>query len=538
MKPVNQSNALFRGAFILALAALITKILSAVYRIPFQNIVGDVGFYIYQQVYPFYGLAIVLSTTGFPVVISKLYAEQLETRDEQKTRRLLLVSFVILQLFGLFCFLILYFGAEQIAGWMNDAKLAILLKVVSIVFLTFPLVSILRGYYQGKRDMIPTALSQVGEQLIRVITILLLAYILTYRGYSLYLVGGGAMFGSITGSLVSAIILFMFLWIRKEWRIIAPGKGLLQEYFSEAGVIFKALAFQGLAICISGMLMIFIQLADSLNLYSLLVSSGFEKINAKGLKGIYDRGQPLIQLGTVVATAMSLSLVPLISSVRIKKDTGFLNEKIQLAIRVSMVIGVGASAGLWAIIEPTNIMLFENKSGSSVLSVLSFVILFSSVITTIIAIMQGLGYLLYPAIVILISFPVKYALNAFLVPGFGTIGAATATLLTLAFVCILLTFKFKKMLKIPLFTLAFSRVIITATIIMVLFLKLYLSFTDTILVSLGSERLIATIQALGGALSGGFIFLLIVIRGGVFLEKELSLFPFGSKLSLLLPRKR
>src|SRR3954469_7287569 len=127
MKPVNQSKSLFRGAFILAIAALITKILSAVYRIPFQNIVGDVGFYIYQQVYPFYGLAMVLATTGFPVVISKLYAERRENNDQEKTRRLLFVAFIILQLLGLICFLILYLGADYIAFWMNDEQLAILL---------------------------------------------------------------------------------------------------------------------------------------------------------------------------------------------------------------------------------------------------------------------------------------------------------------------------------------------------------------------------------------------------------------------------
>ncbi len=149
MKPVNQSKALFRGAFILTLAALITKVLSAFYRIPFQNIVGDVGFYIYQQVYPFYGIAVALSTTGFPVVISKLYAEQKETGDEGRKRILLFLSFIYLQLFGFLCFIILYFGADLIARWMNDPHLAILLRVVSIVFLTFPIVSVLRGYFQG-----------------------------------------------------------------------------------------------------------------------------------------------------------------------------------------------------------------------------------------------------------------------------------------------------------------------------------------------------------------------------------------------------
>lgn len=537
MKPVNQSKALFRGAFILALAALITKILSAVYRIPFQNIVGDVGFYIYQQVYPFYGLAIVLATTGFPVVISKLYAEQREKRDPEKTRRLLFISFIILQLFGLLCFLILYFGAGYIASWMDDEKLAILLKVVSIVFLLFPIVSILRGYFQGKGDMLPTALSQVGEQLIRAFTILFFAYSLTQLGYSLYLIGGGAMFGSITGMMISAIILFTFLYIRKEWRIIAPRKGMLKGYQREVSVIFKTLTFQGLTICISGMLMIFIQMADAMNLYSLLTENGYEKDMAKAVKGVFDRGQPLIQLGTIVSASMSLSLVPLITSARIKKDISFLQDKIQLAIRISIVIGVGASVGLWAIIEPVNIMLFEDNSGSSVLGILSFVILLSSIITTIIAIMQGVGSLLFPAAVVLATFPLKYILNALFVPIFGTMGAAFATLITLALVCLLLYVKFKRLQSSTVLTVHFLGTLLTAALLMILLLKGCLALTNMITIPDGTERLMAAIQALGCAFLGGFLFLFIIIRGGVFLEKELSLFPFGSKLSLLLPKK-
>ncbi|MFP7300258.1 oligosaccharide flippase family protein [Neobacillus niacini] len=537
MKPVNQSKALFRGAFILAIAALITKILSAVYRIPFQNIVGDVGFYIYQQVYPFYGLAIVLATTGFPVVISKLIAEQREKKNPDNIRRLLFVSYIILQIFGALCFLILYFGAGFIANWMNDEKLAILLRVVSIVFLLFPIVSILRGYYQGKGDMLPTALSQVGEQLIRAFTILFLAYTLTKLGYSLYLIGGGAMFGSITGIMVSAVILFTFLWIRKEWKIIAPSKGLLKGYYREVRVICKTLVFQGLTICISGMLMIFIQLADALNLYSLLTETGYEMEMAKSVKGVFDRGQPLIQLGTIVAASMSLSLVPLITSARIKKDTSFLEDKIQLAIRVSIVIGVGASLGLWAIIEPANIMLFEDNSGSSVLGILSFVILLSSIITTIIAIMQGLGSLLFPAGAVLATFPLKYILNAYLVPIFGTSGAAYATILTLALVCFSLYVKFKRMQSTTVLKGRFIGTLLTASFMMVILLKGCLALTVMITIPVGTERLMAAIQALGCSFLGGFLFLFIIIRGGVFLEKELSLFPFGSKLSLLLPKK-
>jgi O-antigen/teichoic acid export membrane protein len=537
MKPVNQSKALFRGAFILTIAALITKILSAFYRIPFQNIVGDVGFYIYQQVYPFYGIAIVLSTTGFPVVISKLYAEQKEKGSTEKNQFLLLISFIFLQLFGFLCFSILYFGAEKIAQWMNDPNLSILLRVVSIVFLTFPIVSVLRGYYQGIGDMVPTALSQVGEQTTRVITIIFLAYLFTKKGYPLYLVGGGAMFGSITGSIVSAIILFTFLWIRKEWKLAALQQGMFTSYLVEARTIFKAMSFQGLTICISGMLMIFIQMADSLNLYSLLVSGGFDKDMAKSIKGIFDRGQPLIQLGTVAATSMSLSLVPLISSGRLKEKPEFLQHKIQLAIKISVVIAVGASAGLWAIIRPTNIMLFENDLGSSVLGILSFVIFFSSIISTIIAIMQGLGQLIFPAVIIAVSFPIKYSLNVLFIPLFGIIGAAASTLITLSIVCILLLSRFKRKVEVPIFPLRFLVTLLTATLTMILFLKGYLFVTDFIIGAKGVHRMAAAFQALSSASMGGFLFLFIIIRGRVFLDKELALFPLGSKLLLLSSRK-
>ena len=536
-KSIKQSKAVFKGAFILTIAAIVTKILSAFYRIPFQNIVGDVGFYIYQQVYPFYGMAVVLSTTGFPVVISKLYAEQKEKGDVVRSRLLLFASYLFLQVFGIICFLILFLGAEEIADGMNDSHLTVLLKVVSIVFLTFPISSLLRGYYQAVGDMVPTALSQVGEQSIRVLTIILLSSIFMNKGLSLYLVGGGAMFGSITGSILSAIILFMFLRIRKEWKIIQPVKGMFQNYKKEIGAIWKALFFQGLMICISGMLMIFTQLADSLNLYSLLVANGMETELAKSVKGVFDRGQPLIQLGTVAATSMSLTLVPLITRARLTSKPVELHKHIQLALKVSIVVGVGASAGLWAIIEPTNIMLFENKSGSSVLGILSFVIFFTSIISTIIAIMQGMGKVWYPAFAVVMVFPVKYLLNVLFIPIAGIKGAAVSSLISLAIVTLILMSGFRKITTGRIFANGYLRTVLTATISMVLFLKGYLYITDYFFAYFEVERLGAAIQSISAAVIGGFLFLLMIIRGGTFREEELALFPLGSKFIHLLARK-
>lgn len=530
MEQLNTSKALFRGVFILTAAAVITKVLSALYRIPFQNIVGDVGFYIYQQVYPFYGTAVVLTTTGFPVLISKLYAERIHKGEKASGRLFLLLSFLYLQCLGFVCFLFLYFGANKIAAWMHDPHLAVLIRVVSLVFLTFPFVSTIRGYYQARGEMVPTALSQVGEQLIRVVTIIAISYLFVRRGYSLYHVGSGAMFGSITGSITAGIILFTFLCVRKEW-ILAPKQGgLVINYLKDARQIFKLLFFQGAAICLSGMLMVFIQMADSLNLYALLTSSGIQADMAKEWKGIFDRGQPLIQLGTTAATSMSLALVPLVTRERLAAKPAFLQDKIKLAIKVSIVIGIGASAGLWAIIEPANIMLFRNEAGSTALGILSFVILFSSIILTVTAILQGLGKLVFPAILVTAVLPIKYILNLLLVPVMATEGAAISSIVSLIIVSSLLLWRLRRTIKVSLFSARLLGVVLLAAAGMVLCLKIYLALFQTVAGMFAMERIGAAIEALSGVGLGGFLFMFIILKGKVFAKEELELLPFGSKL--------
>ena len=186
-----QSNNWFTGAIILTVGALVVKILSAVYRIPFQNIVGDTGFYIYQQVYPIYGVAIALSTYGFPVVISKLYTEMKSKEDQIGIERLIRSSFLLLYSLGICAFLILFFGAEFLSSAMGDRDLAILIKVISFAFLFTPFIATSRGIIQGTGNMVPTAVSQVAEQLMRVGTILFCSIYFISKGYSLYKVGAG-----------------------------------------------------------------------------------------------------------------------------------------------------------------------------------------------------------------------------------------------------------------------------------------------------------------------------------------------------------
>lgn len=526
---------IWKSALILTIAGLITKILSAVYRIPFQNIAGDIGFYIYQQVYPFYGIALILATYGFPVIISKLIAEQMEEKKGEPFK-VLIVAFIFLSIFFIGLFLILYTGSEKISYWMGDIELSIPLKVVSFSLLFVPILSVLRGYFQGRNNMTPTAISQIGEQSIRVTTILVFTYFLLTNGYSSYIGGAGAVFGSITGGFCAVIILLYF-WTKmgKSHKFSFSFKGLATNSLS----IVKAITVQGFTICISSLFLILLQLVDAMTLYSGLVSSGgFSLTEAKVAKGVFDRGQPLIQLGTVVATSLSLTLVPLISSAKVRNDFGYIKKQVQLSIRISVIVGLGATIGLMAIIKPTNYMLFTNSNGSFVLAILAITILFSSIVMTSAAILQGLGKTLAPAYFVIIGVVCKIILNYLFIPYFGTVGAALATvaayLLTTAFHVRTLM----KMLHVGLFS-GYTKKALLAGVCMLaglysyqLLLHEFFHFSYA-----AGSRLFATFQSLSAVIIGGLIYILVVVRTNVFSESELRSLPFGSKLQLLIRRK-
>src|SRR5699024_12870143 len=119
----NDTNKLVKGAFLLTLAGFIGKLLSAGYRIPLQDLTGDVGFYIYQQVYPILGMVLVLGLYGFPSAISRLTAEMEEAGKGRSFRSFVVPVFIIL--FGLVTVLSfsMYISAPFLSDWIGDHQL-------------------------------------------------------------------------------------------------------------------------------------------------------------------------------------------------------------------------------------------------------------------------------------------------------------------------------------------------------------------------------------------------------------------------------
>src|SRR5699024_9330298 len=143
---------------------IVGKILSATYRIPLQNLTGDMGYYIYQQVYPLIGIGMILALYGFPQAVSKLTAERNKHGLSNTIHQCLLQVLLILFGLNIVFVIILYSLVPVVVSWADDLKLVNTYKMVAGLFVVIPFLSASRGFYQGNGRMLLTAVAQGVEQ--------------------------------------------------------------------------------------------------------------------------------------------------------------------------------------------------------------------------------------------------------------------------------------------------------------------------------------------------------------------------------------
>ncbi len=195
----------------------------------------------------------------------------------------------------------------------------------------------------------------------------------------------------------------------------------------------KEVTLLSLSVSMSSLLLLGYQLVDSFTIYSLLIDNGVDQTLAKETKGIYDRGQPLVQLGIVIASSLSLAIVPLVAHMSKKQEGRSAIPFIQLTYRSSVLFGWAASLGLILVMPYINTMLFKTDALSDVLMLYVLQIVPLSIILTFTAILQGYGKLKKPALLLFIGFIIKILLNVLTVGSIGVLGAAIANNVGLLF---------------------------------------------------------------------------------------------------------
>lgn len=523
-----------KGALLLTIAALVVKALSAVYRVPFQNLVGDQGFYIYQQVYPFISFFVVWTSGGFAVAISKMLADaRASVHVTEKESLIIRTVFYYLTALSIIFFSILFLGANQLAHLMGDEQLAPLLQTGSFITLFMPVLALMKGSFQSSGDMSPVAYAQVFEQFIRVAIILAGAIFIMSTSKSLYAAGNVAIFGTVIGEVAGVILLFYY-----TKKLSAFPKVTTTRH--RKWPILKEVTILSLSVSMSSLLLLCFQLIDSFTVFSLLMENGMPEHDAMEMKGIYDRGQPLVQMGVIIASSLSLAIVPLVAYQSKKKSGRGAIPFIQLTYRTSIMLGLAASLGLVIVMPYVNEMLFETNTLTNVLTIYVMQIVPLSIILTFTAILQGMNKLKIPALILIGAIILKLVGNCFLIPNLNVVGAAIASNIGLFLSAGLLMLYLKKLLNIQLAKGDFYIKLVIASVGMTLAVEVM----DTLLqiwIGFLAGRLESVI--FGGFLIfiGAFVFLTIVAKSKILAEKEWFLLPFGRKMAayqLMLNKKK
>ena len=500
-----------KGTWILTIASLFSELLSAIYRIPLQNIVGDRGYFIYQQVYPIYGIFSVLALSGLPVVLSKAFAQQ---KNNAAKNNLLKRTFMLLIIASCVVTILLWMSSRYLAFLMGDPRLYLEVRAVSLTFLLIPFETSLRGYFQSDLLMTPSAISQVSEQFLRIVIIIGSALLFGHGVIDVYRMGTLANAGAFIGGLL-AVGLLIVTFVRNKNNFLAADQddGTIKLEHGLALEIVLIVVFTGITI--------FYQFIDSFSMIRLLMHSGISLDQAEIQKGVFDRGQPLLQLGIVISLSFVSTIMPQL------RETNRLEQNkktISKMVRVCLWLSGAETAGLIALMPQINMML-TNTNGSRTLSIYMFSIIIVSFINLLIAVTSGDDEKnLHKLVLFGMSLIAKVALNIILVPKFGIAGAALATVLSECVILfgIMTIYGFNR--SFLSLDKGFIKALIKAGLVMAIIVKLAVVILSSGLVMTRSKSILLNVITIP---IGAFVYLKLTKRWHILTKEEWEILPMG-----------
>ncbi len=422
------SSAFVRGAAILAVAGILARVIGAVFRIVLAAILGDEGIGLYQYAYPIYSTLLVISTAGVPVAVSKIMAEKIALYDYREAMRVFRIAFVILTLSGLLITLVLFFGADFIARVVvRDAKALYPIMAIAPAIFFVTIMASLRGFFQGQQNMAPTAISQLLEQLARVVFSIFMVIFLLPIG--LEYAAAGATSGAAVGGLAGLLMLAFLYWRKKgSFQLLAEQQ---QEHFPESisrviGRIFSL----AIPVTIGGLVIPLITLIDLAVVPRQLQAAGFDLETARALYGqLTGMAGSVVYFPNVVALALSISLVPAISEAFALQDSALIKSRTAIAVKLTVLFSLPATLGLYLLAEPITMLLFNNAEAGYALAYLSWSVIPLCLYVTTTGLIQGLGRPIIPALNMFYGGLVKTVLAWYLtaIPELNIGGAALAS---------------------------------------------------------------------------------------------------------------
>lgn len=402
-------SSLIKGTIILATAGFISKFLGLFFRIPIINMIGEEGIGLYQLTYPLYSFLLAMAA-GIPIAVSKMISERIALHKRNEANLIFKVSFKFLFVFGFISSTIMIvFGKQliEVFNWPNEAYYS-LLGISFAPFLTC-LLSSYRGYFQGIQYMSFPALSQILEQLTRVVVGVGLCYILLK--YGIPLAAGGASFGASIGSFV-ALMFMMYKYSKINKKSVSGEKVL-----SSTKILMEILKI-AIPISMAQTIGSVMALIDSFMVPTLLKDSGYTREIATSLYGqLTGKAQVLINVPLTLSIALAQSTVPAISESFAKNSRDLLKRNVNLSYKMAFIFALPCALGLFTLSRPILSLIFMNNSdGYELMQILSIACIFIIAAQVSTSILNGIGRTFAPLFAIIIGCIIKVVIGIMLIP--------------------------------------------------------------------------------------------------------------------------
>lgn len=448
----HREESFVKNAAILSVAGILIKLMGMIYRIPLYRLISDEGIGLYQMGYSVYVALLAVSVTGIPVAISKLVSEEVSRHRYGEAQRVFRVAIFMLTVLGFSTTIVLILGARYIANEIIKQPLAVypLIAVAPAIFFV-SLMGGFRGYFQGLQRMVPSALSQVVEQLGRIITVLVLAYILVGRGASEEYTAAAASFGPVVGGMLGLLAISV-VYLRNRSRILNN----VRRYPAVSSRSNKEIAVRilkfAIPVILGAMVLPMVNFIDTALVPRRLQEAGFTSEQARGLYGqLTGAAVPLINVPAMLAYALAASLVPSISEAVAQNRRRLVQSRCALAVKLILLIGLPAGIGLHVLAIPIAQMLYNDPQAGISLSVMGFAAIFLTLHQTATGILQGLGYTTIPVRNLAIGGICKVIANYNLtaIPALNIRGAALGSVIAFAVSSSLNIYSVRKYTRMP-----------------------------------------------------------------------------------------
>ncbi|NLL80013.1 MAG: polysaccharide biosynthesis protein [Clostridiales bacterium] len=412
-----KKNSFLMQGSILALAGIITKLIGFIYRVPMSNLLGEQGNGIYSVAFGIYNIALTLSSYSLPLAVSKLVSARLAKKEYKNAWRIFQDALLFALVAGMTACLILFFGADALETLYAREGLAKPLKVLAPTTFVVALLGVFRGYFQGKGTMMPTAFSQIFEQIVNAIVSVFAAwqFIRIYKNSTdeaAYGAAGGTV-GTLAGA-VTALLFVVFVFIaylptvrKQNARDRSENESHTRLYGTLLLTIFPVILSQtiyqiGYTIddFLFGNLMAEHQIADQ------VISS---------LQGVFNtQYNLLINLPVAVASAMAASTIPSIVASGVQGRRKERNDKIRVVVKMNMAIAFPSAVGLALLSRPIITLLFPSlvtyrDVAVNLLLTGSTAVIFYALSTITGAVLQGGNYMRIPVIHSAVSLTIHIA---------------------------------------------------------------------------------------------------------------------------------